>query len=117
VQQGRNIIFFPEGTFTRRPGLSGFYLGAFKIAADGSLPVLPGVIRGTRTMLRSDQWFPRWTPLSIQIEPAIMPSGSDFAALVHLRDTVRAVVLARCGEPDIGELVKPVPQINGPHVA
>jgi 1-acyl-sn-glycerol-3-phosphate acyltransferase len=107
VQQGRNFVFFPEGTFTRRPGLSGFYLGAFKVAADGGLPVLPGVIRGTRTMLRSDQWFPRRTPLSVQIEPAIMPSGTDFASLVHLRDAVRAAVLARCGEPDIGELVKP----------
>jgi 1-acyl-sn-glycerol-3-phosphate acyltransferase len=30
---GRMIVFFPEGTFTRRPGLSGFYLGAFKVAA------------------------------------------------------------------------------------
>jgi 1-acyl-sn-glycerol-3-phosphate acyltransferase len=109
VRQGRNIAFFPEGTFTRRPGLSGFYLGAFKVAADGGLPVLPGIIRGTRTMLRSNQWFPRWTPLSVQIEEPIKPSGTDFAALVHLRDAVRNVVLAQCGEPDIGELVKPVP--------
>lgn len=104
---GRNIVYFPEGTFTRRPGLSGFYLGAFKIAADAGMPVLPGIIRGTRSMLRSDQWFPRWTPLSIQIEDGIKPSGKEFASLVVLRDAVRKVVLAHCGEPDLGELVKP----------
>jgi 1-acyl-sn-glycerol-3-phosphate acyltransferase len=106
---GRNIVFFPEGTFTRRAGLSEFYLGAFKVAADADLPVLPGIIRGTRSMLRSDQWFPRWTTLSVQIEPAIKPAGKDFALLLQLRDAVRKVVLAGCGEPDLGELVKPTP--------
>jgi 1-acyl-sn-glycerol-3-phosphate acyltransferase len=108
ARQGRNVVYFPEGTFTRRPGLSGFYLGAFKVAAEASLPVLPGIIRGTRSMLRSDQWFPRWTPLSIQIEDAVKPSGRSFASLVQLRDAVRRVILAHCGEPDLGELVKPV---------
>jgi 1-acyl-sn-glycerol-3-phosphate acyltransferase len=107
ARQGRNIVYFPEGTFTRRPGLSGFYLGAFKVAAEASLPVLPGIIRGTRSMLRSDQWFPRWTPLSIRIEDAVKPSGTDFASLVQLRDATRNVILAQCGEPDLGELVKP----------
>ena len=107
ARQGRNVVFFPEGTFTRRPGLSEFYLGAFKVAAQADLPVLPGIIRGTRTMLRGDQWFPRWTTLSIRIEEPVNPSGTDFASLVRLRDAARQVVLAHCGEPDIGELVKP----------
>ena len=57
-----SIVFFPEGTFTRRMGLSEFFLGAFKVASDAGLPVVPGVIRGTRTMLRGDQWLPRWSP-------------------------------------------------------
>lgn len=107
AQGGRNVVFFPEGTFTRRPGLSAFYLGAFKVAADAGLPILPGIIRGTRTILRSDQWFPRWSPVSVQIEEAIRPSGTDFAALLRLRDAVREVILRHCGEPDIAELVKP----------
>jgi 1-acyl-sn-glycerol-3-phosphate acyltransferase len=107
ARQGRNIVFFPEGTFTRRAGLSSFYLGAFKVAAEAGLPVLPGMLRGTRSMLRAEQWFPRWTPLSVQIESAITPSGSDFASLVQLRDAVRKIVLVHCGEPDIEELVKP----------
>jgi 1-acyl-sn-glycerol-3-phosphate acyltransferase len=112
ARQGRNIVYFPEGTFTRRPGLSGFYLGAFKIAADAGMPVLPGIIRGTRSMLRSDQWFPRWTPLSIQIEDAVKPSGTGFSSLVELRDAVRNVILAQCGEPDLGELVKPAASVD-----
>jgi 1-acyl-sn-glycerol-3-phosphate acyltransferase len=107
AKRGRNVIFFPEGTFTRRPGLSAFYLGAFKVAADADLPILPGIIRGTRTILRSDQWFPRWSPVTVRIEKAVNPSGKDFASLVQLRDAVREVILKYCGEPDIAELVKP----------
>ncbi|MFY9876113.1 MAG: AMP-binding protein, partial [Rhodomicrobium sp.] len=63
ARQGRNIVVFPEGAFTRRAGLSEFYLGAFKVAAEAGVPLLPGILRGTRSMLRSGQWFPRRTPL------------------------------------------------------
>jgi len=108
ANEGRLLVFFPEGTFTRRAGLSGFYLGAFRVAAQAKLPVVPAILRGTRSMLRGDQWFPRWSPISVNIAEPIQPSGSDLASLVRLRDSVRAVVLAGCGEPDLGELIKPI---------
>lgn len=109
ARAGRLLVFFPEGTFTRRAGLSSFYLGAFKIAAELNLPVLPGVIKGTRTMLRSDQWFPRYSAISIEMGDPIPPSGADFQSAIRLRDQVRQSMLTRCGEPDIEELVKPEP--------
>jgi len=107
AQAGRLLVFFPEGTFTRRAGLSAFYLGAFKIAAELNLPVLPGIIKGTRTLLRGDQWFPRHSAVSIEVGDPVLPSGGDFLSAVRLRDQVRKQMLARCGEPDIEELVKP----------
>jgi 1-acyl-sn-glycerol-3-phosphate acyltransferase len=106
-RQQRLLVFFPEGTFTRRAGLSGFYLGAFQVAAQARLPVVPGILRGTRSMLRGEQWFPRWSPISVSIADPIEASGTDFASVVRLRDAVRAVILAGCGEPDLGELIKP----------
>jgi 1-acyl-sn-glycerol-3-phosphate acyltransferase len=107
ARQNRLLVFFPEGTFTRRPGLSGFYLGAFRVAAQAKLPVLPAILRGTRSMLRAEQWFPRWSPISVSIADPIQPAGTDLASVVQLRDAVRAVILAGCGEPDLGELIKP----------
>ncbi len=107
ARQGRTLVVFPEGTFTRRAGLTGFYLGAFKIAAEAGLPVIPGIIRGTRSLLRSDQWFPRRASVEVEIAEPIMPTGKEFSAVVKLRDAARAVILAKCGEPDIGELAKP----------
>ncbi len=73
ARQGRLLVIFPEGTFTRRAGLTDFHLGAFKIAVDAGLPVIPGAIRGTRSMLRSDQWFPRWSPISVHLDMPIGP--------------------------------------------
>jgi 1-acyl-sn-glycerol-3-phosphate acyltransferase len=84
-----------------------FMLGAFKVAADANLAILPGVIRGTRSMLRGDQWFPRYAAISVEIGEPVMPSGTDFRSLLRLRDSVRGIMLSRCGEPDLEELIKP----------
>ena len=107
AKAGRLFVFFPEGTFTRRAGLMGFYMGAFKVAAEANLPVVPGVLRGVRTLLRGDQWFPRRTPVSVVIEEPIQPSGTDFTAMLALRDAARAAMLKHVGEPDLGALEKP----------
>ncbi len=113
ARDGRPIVFFPEGTFTRRAGLTGFYLGAFKVASEASLPVVPGIITGTRSMLRSDQWFPRWAAISVYLDDPVPSMGADFASVVALRDKVRNVIAAKCGEPDLGGLAKPaIPPIS-----
>jgi acyl carrier protein len=106
-REGRLIVFFPEGTFTRRSGLSEFFLGAFKVASDAGLSIFPGAIRGTRTILRADQWLPRHSPVSVDIAEPIKPAGNDFSSLLKTRDAAREAVLARCGEPDLGVLIKP----------
>ena len=102
-------MFFPEGTFTRRAGLLGFYMGAFKVAAEAGLPIIPGTLRGVRTLLRGDQWFPRRTPISVVIEAPIASGGTDFTAMLAVRDSARAAMLKHCGEPDLGQLEKPLP--------
>src|SRR5256714_535276 len=107
AKEGRLFVFFPEGTFTRRAGLLGFYMGAFKVAAEANLPVVPGILRGVRTLLRGDQGFPRRTAIDVIIEPAIQPTGTDFTAMLSLRDAARAAMLKHVGEPDLGELEKP----------
>ncbi|MFZ2155444.1 MAG: hypothetical protein WAV72_04905 [Bradyrhizobium sp.] len=77
------------------------------MAADANLPILPGIIRGTRSMLRGEQWFPQRAAISVEIGEPVMPSGADFTSGLRLRDAVRNVMLASCGEPDLGELIKP----------
>ena len=101
--KGRALVFFPEGTLTRVVGLRPFRLGAFTIAAQHQVAVLPVTLRGTRSVLRGEQWLPRRGDVSIHIGEPIASSGSDFVAAVQLRDRVRAAILARCGEPDLSQ--------------
>jgi 1-acyl-sn-glycerol-3-phosphate acyltransferase len=103
AEAGRALVFFPEGGFTRAPGLRPFRLGAFVIAVRQQLPIVPVILRGTRSILRGSEWFPRHGSVSLLVGEPIAPEGSDFAAAVRLRDKVRAAVLAHCGEPDAAE--------------
>jgi 1-acyl-sn-glycerol-3-phosphate acyltransferase len=100
ARAGRMLVFLPEGTFTRAPGLLPFRLGAFVIAARESLKVLPVTLRGTRSVLRSGHWFPRRGTVAIRVGSLVIPEAQDFAAAIRLRDEVRAEILANCGEPD-----------------
>ncbi len=101
VGRGETAVFFPEGTFSRAPGLAAFHLGAFVVSAETGAPVLPIVLRGTRSVLREHRWLPVRYPVEVSIQPPIAPSGRDWSSAVALRDRVREVVLRHCGEPDL----------------
>lgn len=101
TRQGRTMVFFPEGTFGREPGLRPFRMGAFVVAAQANVPVVPVAMRGTRSILRSDQWFIRRGMVHIRIGTPLLPAGMDWTAAVTLRDAARAQLLRQCGEPDL----------------
>jgi 1-acyl-sn-glycerol-3-phosphate acyltransferase len=98
---GRSLVFFPEGTFARMPGIMPFHLGAFVAAAAAGVPVVPVAIRGTRSILRSGQWFPRRGAIGVTVGAALVPEGSDWAAAIRLRDAARALIRQHAGEPDL----------------
>ena len=95
------LVFFPEGTFLRNPGLLPFHMGAFQAAAETGLPVVPMVLRGTRSTLRDGNWLPRRNRLHVHVSPPIAPEGKGWNAAVELRNRVRADMLRHVGEPDL----------------
>jgi 1-acyl-sn-glycerol-3-phosphate acyltransferase len=100
IQQGRAVAFFPEGTFRRPVGLLPFRLGAFIVAAQTGLPIIPLGLSGTRTMLRAEQWFPRRGTVRVTIGAPIVPQGKDWTAALALRDAARTAIAHVCGEPE-----------------
>ena len=100
-RRGETVVFFPEGTFSRAPGLTAFRLGAFAVSAETGAPVVPIVLRGTRSVLREHRWLPSRVPVTVSVQPPVMPTGRDWSAAVRLRDRVREVMLRHCGEPDL----------------
>jgi 1-acyl-sn-glycerol-3-phosphate acyltransferase len=101
LKSGQSLLFFPEGTFTRSPGLLPFRMGAFTSAASTNTPVIPISIHGTRSILRSDSWFPRRGIVSVVITAPIIPQGTQWSAAVELRNISRAKILRYSGEPDL----------------
>jgi 1-acyl-sn-glycerol-3-phosphate acyltransferase len=101
ARAGETVLIFPEGTFTRMPGLLAFRMGAFVSAAESGLPVVPLVLRGTRSIWRDAQWLPGRAPVHVEITPPLYPDGHDFEAALRLRDRARSEILSRCGEPDL----------------
>ncbi|MGH8622591.1 MAG: 1-acyl-sn-glycerol-3-phosphate acyltransferase, partial [Burkholderiales bacterium] len=103
VRGGQSLIVFAEGTFRRMPGLLPFRMGAFVIAAQAGVPVVPVTIRGTRSILRDGQWLIRRGRISVTCSAPLEPKGSDWNAAIQLRDAARAEILRLCGEPDLSE--------------
>ncbi|MCB1911022.1 MAG: AMP-binding protein [Rhodocyclaceae bacterium] len=101
------LFFFAEGTFTARPGLRPFRLGAFQVAAENHLPVVPIAITGTRGILPADSWRPRPGPLSVTICPPVASEGAHWHGVLALRNGVRKHILAHCGEPDLASAAGP----------
>jgi 1-acyl-sn-glycerol-3-phosphate acyltransferase len=101
VRAGQSLVIFPEGRLARAPGLRPFHMGAFVVAAQAGVPIVPLAIRGTRAILRPEHHFPRRGSVDISIGQPIQPTGADWAAAVKLQRAVRDAVLRLSGEPDV----------------
>ena len=110
LKQGNALMFFAEGTFTRVPGLRPFHLGAFTVAAEAEVPIIPVAIRGTRSILRSGSWFPHHGSISIDIGEELHPktimdkhNKDIWRVALELRNKSREFVLRHCAEPDLAQ--------------
>jgi 1-acyl-sn-glycerol-3-phosphate acyltransferase len=94
------IVLFPEGTRTRTGDLQKFKKGAFVLAIQARVPIVPVAIRGTRAIMPKGAWRIRPGPIDITIGEPIPVEG-----LVHDdRDVLRqqayaAVATLRGGVP------------------
>ncbi len=104
ARAGTALAYFPEGTFTGRPGILPFQLGAFSAAADAGIPVVPIAINGTRAVLVGSSWFPRRARIRVTIGqpiPCDPDVGGAWQQALALRASARAHILAHAGEPDM----------------
>ena len=60
-----------------------FRMGAFVVAAEAGVPVVPVSIRGTRSILRDGHWFPRRGIITVTIGKPIAPEGRGWAAAIR----------------------------------
>lgn len=104
TRSGESWAIFPEGRFRQEPGLMPFYGGAFLIAAKAQVPVVPGVMRGTRWFFGEGQWLPRWSRIDIELFPPIAAASTHRKSADALRDAAYAVMLQHCGERSASDM-------------
>jgi acyl carrier protein len=100
LHEGVSLFVFPEGTFTPRPGVRPFQLGAFKAAVSAGRPICPVALRGVREIYRDETRLPKPGRITMTILPPLYPDpqAPEFAEILRLRDTARAAIAAHCGE-------------------
>lgn len=101
VEAGTPLVFFPEGGLAATVGLRRFHHGAFVVATDAGVPVVPVAIRGTRRLVAPGSRRLRRGPVTVIVGDPIEPVGSGWQAAVELGNQARRVIAEQCLEPDI----------------
>lgn len=60
LEKGASVAIFPEGTRSKDGQIHNFKAGAFLLAKDAGVPILPIVLSGTTTMLRKGTFWLNW---------------------------------------------------------
>ena len=85
LQGGMSVVIFPEGTRSEDGKLHKFKRGAYQIAVDLNIPVVPMTINGSYKILSKNSKLINPGKLTLKIHPPIYPdkeSGHDMEALV-----------------------------------
>lgn len=78
VRQGTSVVVFPEGTRSHDGRMQSFKKGAFILAIQAGVPVLPVRVTGTRDLLPRGALFVRPGRIEIEVLPAIPTRGMTF---------------------------------------
>lgn len=89
VREGVSILIFPEGTRSPDGLLQPFKKGVFLLALKSQAPILPVAIRGTRNIMRKNDWRAYPGHVEIRIFPPIETAGFSTDKEAELSEQVR----------------------------
>ena len=99
LRQGSAVHIFPEGTFTAEKGILPFHAGAFELAVETGLPIVPVAIRGARDVLPLGRYLPRHRPMEVRVLERLDPTDGRCRTAIALRDAARMVLARATNEP------------------
>ena len=104
LSQGVSVFMFPEGTRTRNGAIQEFKEGAFILARDTRIPILPIVLDGANNALpKQGFWFRVNQVFTVRVLDEISTDTIKELELPHLINHVRTV------------MVRELEQIRNPH--
>jgi len=94
IREGASVLLYAEGTRTKDGRLQSFKRGAFKLAAEAGVPVIPLTINGTFRILRRGSLVVRPTRVHLHLEEPILSDGTQGKeAEVRIMERVRAAIV------------------------
>ena len=92
IRAGASVILFPEGTRSRTGKLAPFKKGAFHLALEAQVPVVPIAISGSYELNKPRSPFVRSGPVRVTFFPPIDPARYGPDGLAPLMEDVRATI-------------------------
>ena len=93
LAKGCSVMFFAEGTRSKDGRLKRFYDGAFTLAVQAGVPVLPLAIDGTMDAIPKHGWTFGRADVRLAVLPPVPTDGLTEADVPELRDRVRRAIL------------------------
>lgn len=92
IEMGRSVIIYPEGTRSRDAELHPFKKGAFRIAVQNSMPVLPVTIAGTNKVWPPGEKWWRGGKVIMVFHPPIPTAGLGEDGIEPLREQAHRII-------------------------
>lgn len=97
LEDNSSVIIFPEGTRSRTGELQPFKKGAFVLALDSGIDIVPTGVEGTREIMARDSWRIRSGRIIVRFGQPVSPAGYDIrqrdALIARVRSDVAALLL------------------------
>ena len=93
LDQGMSLFIFPEGTRSRTGNIQPFKNGAFKLAIEKKISIVPIAILGSFFAFPTDTWiFNRKVQMTVKVFPEIDASKFEMRDHVKLKDMVYELI-------------------------
>jgi len=92
MKNGVSVMIFPEGTRSQDGNLKPFKKGGFVMAVDTGAPIVPVILRGTRSIMAKGSWRINPGKVTLSIEKPIDTSDSTRDTKDDLIKNVRNVI-------------------------
>jgi putative phosphoserine phosphatase/1-acylglycerol-3-phosphate O-acyltransferase len=106
--EGKSVCMSPEGTRSITPKLAPFKKGAFHLAMQAGVPIVPIVIQNSSDIMPKGDMIYRPATIKVEVLPPVSTDNWSVETIEEHVDSVRDMYLRTLGQDRSGHIVKPL---------